>query len=97
MTKAAQETAQTKPTRVVREKQGKVVSAKMAKTVTVVITRRFAHPMYGKTVSRSKKYLAHDEKGQCKVGDMVRIVECRPLSKRKSWRVVQIVKSAVGE
>lgn len=68
--------------------QGTVVSDKNAKTVVVQVERRFLHPLMGKTVRRSKKYHAHDEKGDSKVGDVVRIQECRPLSKLKSWEVV---------
>ena len=68
--------------------QGVVVSDKNAKTVVVKVERRFTHPVMGKTVRRSKKYHAHDEAGQFKVGDIVRIRECRPLSKLNSWEVV---------
>ena len=68
--------------------QGVVVSDKNAKTVVVKVERRFTHPVLGKTVRRSKKYHAHDETGAYKVGDVVRIQECRPLSKLKSWEVV---------
>jgi small subunit ribosomal protein S17 len=68
--------------------QGVVVSDKNAKTVVVKVERRFTHPVMGKTVRRSKKYHAHDETNEFKVGDTVRIQECRPLSKQKSWEVV---------
>ena len=68
--------------------QGVVVSDKNPKTVVVKVERRFTHPVMGKTVRRSKKYHAHDEAGAFKVGDVVRIQECRPLSKLKSWEVV---------
>ncbi|MDE2013505.1 MAG: 30S ribosomal protein S17 [Alphaproteobacteria bacterium] len=68
--------------------QGVVVSDKNAKTVVVKVERRFIHPVLGKTVRRSKKYHAHDENKEFKVGDMVRIRECRPLSKLKSWEVI---------
>ena len=71
--------------------QGVVVSDKNQKTVVVSVERRYAHPMLGKTVRRSKKYHAHDEKGEFKTGDVVRIQECRPLSKLKSWEVVERV------
>ena len=71
--------------------QGTVVSDKNTKTVVVKVERRFTHPMLGKTVRRSKKYHAHDEKGQFKTGDVVRIQECRPLSKLKSWEVLERV------
>ena len=71
--------------------QGVVVSDKNAKTVVVDVERRFLHPAMGKTVRRSKNYHAHDEKGEYKVGDVVRIQECRPLSKLKTWEVVERV------
>ena len=67
---------------------GRVVSDKMDKTVTVLIERKVKHPLYGKVITRSKKYHAHDENNTHKVGDKVKIVECRPISKTKSWRVV---------
>jgi small subunit ribosomal protein S17 len=73
--------------------QGVIVSDKNAKTVVVDVERRFIHPVLGKTVRRSKKYHAHDENGEYKVGDIVRIQECRPLSKLKSWEVVERVSS----
>ena len=68
--------------------QGTVVSDKNAKTVVVKVERRFTHPVMGKTVRRSKKYHAHDENKEFKTGDVVRIRECRPLSKLKSWAVI---------
>lgn len=68
--------------------QGTVVSDKADKTVTVLVERRFKHPLYQKTIRRSKKYAAHDETNQYKEGDVVRIEECRPISKSKSWVVV---------
>lgn len=68
--------------------QGVVVSDKMKKTVTVRVERRLMHPVYKKFVRRSKKYAAHDEKSQAKMGDVVRIQECRPRSKRKCWEVL---------
>ena len=71
--------------------QGTVVSDKNTKTVVVKVERRFLHPVLGKTVRRSKKYHAHDEKGEFKAGDVVRIQECKPLSKLKSWQVVERV------
>ena len=67
---------------------GTVVSDKAEKTVTVLVNRRFKHPLYKKYIVRSKKFLAHDEDNACKVGDRVRIRECRPLSKRKCWEVI---------
>lgn len=71
-----------------RELQGVVVSDAMDKTVTVRVERRVRHPVYGKFIKRSKKFLAHDETNEIKVGDVVRIRECRPLSKRKTWEVI---------
>ena len=75
-------------------RQGIVVSDKMAKTVVVRLERRFAHPRYGKMVTRSTKVKAHDETNDAKTGDTVRIMETRPLSKDKRWRVVEIVDRA---
>lgn len=68
--------------------QGVVVSDKMDKTVTVKVERRFKHPLYKKYIRKSKKYAAHDEGNVIKVGDVVKIRECRPLSKRKTWEIV---------
>jgi small subunit ribosomal protein S17 len=75
-------------------RQGTVLSDKMEKTVIVGVERRVAHRLYGKKVTRTKKYYAHDEAGEAKQGDTVRIVETRPLSKQKRWRVVEIVEKA---
>jgi small subunit ribosomal protein S17 len=66
---------------------GRVVSDKMDKTVTVLVERRVMHPLYKKFIRRSKKYAAHDEANLCKIGDQVRIEECPPISKRKTWTV----------
>jgi small subunit ribosomal protein S17 len=68
---------------------GRVVSDKMDKTVTVSVERRVIHPLYKKFIRRSKKYAAHDENNICKVGDLVRIEECPPISKRKTWTVIE--------
>ena len=76
---------------------GRVVSDKMDKTVTVLVDRRVMHPLYKKFIRRSKKYAAHDETNACKVGDVVRIEECRPLSKRKTWQVIERNGQALGE
>ena len=70
---------------------GLVVSDRAEKTVTVMVERRFAHPLYGKQVKRTKKYHAHDETNECRVGDTVSIMETRPLSKTKRWRVVELI------
>ena len=74
--------------------EGRVVSNKMQKTVTVLIERQVKHGLYGKYIKRSTKLHAHDEEGKCKEGDMVRVAECRPLSKTKNWRVVEILTRA---
>jgi small subunit ribosomal protein S17 len=66
----------------------------MQKTVTVLLERQVQHPLYGKIVRRSTKVHAHDEDGQCKEGDLVRIAECRPMSKTKNWRVIEVVTRA---
>jgi small subunit ribosomal protein S17 len=68
--------------------QGVVVSDQQDKTVTVRVERRIKHPVYSKVIRRSKKYAAHDENNQCKVGDLVAIRECKPISKRKTWEIV---------
>jgi small subunit ribosomal protein S17 len=68
---------------------GRVTSDKMDKTVTVLVDRRVMHPLYKKFIRRSKKYAAHDEANLCRVGDVVRIEECRPISKRKTWLVIE--------
>jgi small subunit ribosomal protein S17 len=70
---------------------GVVASARMNKTVTVVVERRVAHPAYGKQQTRTKKYHAHDEKNEYKIGDVVQIVETRPISKTKRWRVAELI------
>ena len=70
---------------------GLVVSDRAEKTVTVMVERRFAPPLYGKQVKRTKKYHAHDETNECRVGDTVSIMETRPLSKTKRWRVVELI------
>jgi small subunit ribosomal protein S17 len=73
---------------------GRVVSDKRAKTVTVLVERRVTHELYGKIVGKSRKYHAHDEKGEFKMGDMVEIAESRPISKTKSWVVTRLVQKA---
>jgi small subunit ribosomal protein S17 len=77
------------------EKVGQVVSTKMAKTIVVEVTRRVAHPLYKRIVTKRKKFYAHDEESQAKLGDVVRIVECRPLSKLKRWQLSAVVRKAV--
>ncbi len=73
---------------------GVVSSTSMDKTITVTIARTLAHPIYGKSMKRSKKFMAHDETNDCNVGDTVKITETRPLSKRKRWRVVEVLERA---
>ena len=72
---------------------GRVISNKMNQSVSVAVGRLIRHPVYGKFIRRTTKILAHDEKNQCKEGDTVEIVECRPISKHKSWRVVTIIQT----
>ena len=76
------------------EKVGQVVSTKMTKTIVVEVSRRVPHPLYKRIVGKRKKFYAHDEDGKAKLGDMVRIVECRPLSKLKRWQLMDIVRRA---
>jgi small subunit ribosomal protein S17 len=77
-----------------KERIGLVVSNKMDKSIVVSIERRFKHPIYGKFVKKTKTFLAHDEKNDCNIGDTVRIMETRPLSKNKNWRLVEIIERA---
>jgi small subunit ribosomal protein S17 len=77
------------------EKIGSVVSSKMAKTIVVEVIRRVPHPLYKRIISKRRKFYAHDENAEAKVGDVVRIIECRPLSKLKHWRLAEIVRRAV--
>jgi len=74
-----------------KERLGEVISNKMAKTIVVRVQRRFPHPEFKKVVTAYKKFYAHDEKNEAKVGDRVRIQECRPLSKTKRWRLLEVV------
>ena len=77
-----------------KERIGVVASTKMDKTIVVVIERRTKHPIYGKFVKKSTRFFAHDEKNECNIGDTVRIMETRPLSKDKHWRLVEIIERA---
>ena len=77
-----------------RVKQGRVVSDKMEKTIVVVSETRVPHPVYAKIVRKSSRFKAHDEKNDAKVGDVVRIQECRPISKEKRWRLLEVVERA---
>lgn len=80
----------------IRTVEGRVVSNKMDKTVTVLVERQVKHALYGKYIRRSTKLHAHDADNACNEGDIVRVVECAPMSKTKNWRVVQIVARAAG-
>ena len=84
----------TEASKVVRTLTGRVVSYKMDKTVTVLVERRVKHPIMGKIIRLSKKYHAHDEKNECREGDVVEIAEGRPTSKTKSWHVAKLVERA---
>ncbi|HMW38132.1 MAG: 30S ribosomal protein S17 [Saprospiraceae bacterium] len=75
-----------------KERIGIVTSNKMDKSIAVSIQQRLLHPKYGKYVKKTKKYYAHDEKNECSIGDLVKIMETRPLSKSKCWRLVEIIK-----
>ncbi len=77
-----------------KEKTGRVVSNKMDKSITVIVESKMKHPIYGKFVSKSTKFKAHDEQNDCGIGDTVRIMETRPLSKTKNWRLVEIIERA---
>lgn len=75
----------------VKQEIGIVISNKMAKTIVVKIENKYSHPVYSKTLIKTKKYLAHDELGECNIGDQVLVEECRPLSKRKRWKLLKIL------
>jgi small subunit ribosomal protein S17 len=92
-TNAAPATAEAKGSRTLT---GRVVSDKMQKTIAVEIERLIKHPQYGKYVRRTTKLLAHDENGESHIGDLVTIAPCRPFSRRKSWRLIQVVEKAAG-
>jgi small subunit ribosomal protein S17 len=74
-----------------KERIGEVVSDKMDKSITVAVTRRVKHPVYGKFITKTTRLMAHDEKNECHAGDVVKIMETRPLSRNKRWRVVEVV------
>jgi small subunit ribosomal protein S17 len=77
-----------------KTKTGTVVSNKMDKSISVKVEAMFRHPIYGKFIKKSKKFIAHDETNQCGPGDLVRIMETRPLSKTKSWRLIEVLEKA---
>ncbi|RLK51275.1 SSU ribosomal protein S17P [Alkalispirillum mobile] len=80
--------------KVTRNLQGRVISNKADKTITVLVERRVRHPLYGKYIRRSSKMHAHDESNECRVGDVVSIEQCRPISKSKAWRLVKVLERA---
>ncbi|MBM3177518.1 MAG: 30S ribosomal protein S17 [Bacteroidetes bacterium] len=77
-----------------KERIGKVVSNKMQKTITIAVDRKVKHPIYGKFINRTTKFMAHDEKNEAGIGDTVRIMETRPLSKSKRWRLIEVIEKA---
>ncbi|MEE9343136.1 MAG: 30S ribosomal protein S17 [Gammaproteobacteria bacterium] len=83
-------------TKSIRTLMGRVVSDKMEKSAVVLVERKIKHPLYGKYIRRSTKYQIHDAENTCKMGDTVSIQECRPISKNKSWTLLEIVNRAVG-
>ncbi|MEL6628414.1 MAG: 30S ribosomal protein S17 [Bacteroidota bacterium] len=89
MTEVVKETRNRRKVRV-----GRVVSNKMDKSITVLVERRVKHPIYGKFVKKSKKLMAHDDENTCGIGDTVRIMETRPLSKNKRWRLLEVIERA---
>src|SRR5271166_4715153 len=89
------QTTTQKPSGHKNEKVGQVVSAKMHKTIVVEVTRRVPHPVYKRIINKRNKFYAHDEQGTAKLGDVVRIIECRPLSKLKRWRLGEVIRKAV--
>ena len=94
---SAEQTSGTTSEKTVRKTIGRVVSNKMKKSVTVSVERLVRHPVYGKIIRRTTKIMAHDEDQTCREGDTVAIVECRPISKRKSWKVVEVIERAPVE
>ena len=77
-----------------KERTGLVVSNKMDKSISVVVTRKVKHPVYGKFMTKTTKFMAHDEKNECGIGDTVKIMETRPLSSKKRWRLIEIIERA---
>ncbi|MFP4092923.1 MAG: 30S ribosomal protein S17 [Cyclobacteriaceae bacterium] len=77
-----------------KERVGLVVSNKMNKSITVAVERKLKHPIYGKFIGKTSKFMAHDEKNECGIGDTVRIMETRPLSKNKRWRLIEVIERA---
>ena len=87
----------TEKTKQLRTVEGRVVSNKMNKTVTVLVERQVKHALYGKYLRRSTKLHAHDETNACNEGDLVRVAECRPMSKTKNWQVIEVITRAAAE
>jgi small subunit ribosomal protein S17 len=77
-----------------KQRTGRVVSNRMDKSITVAVDRQIKHPIYGKFITKTTKYMAHDENNEANIGDLVKIMETRPLSKRKRWRLVEIIEKA---
>ena len=77
-----------------KERVGKVTSNKMEKSISVMVERKIKHPLYGKYVKKSNSFMAHDEKNECQIGDIVKIMETRPLPKNKRWRLIEILEKA---
>lgn len=77
-----------------KQRVGVVTSNSMNKSITLIVERKLRHPIYGKFVKKTKKFMAHDENNECNVGDTVRIMECRPLSKSKRWRLIEVIEKA---
>ena len=77
-----------------KEKIGKVVSNRMDKSITVAVHRKVKHPIYGKFIGKTTKFMAHDDRNECGIGDTVKILETRPLSKRKRWRLIEVLERA---
>jgi len=77
-----------------KERVGQVISNKMNKSITVAVQRKVKHPIYGKFIRKTTKFMAHDEKNECNIGDTVKIMETRPLSKNKRWRLIDIIEKA---
>lgn len=92
---ADEKMADEKPQSHKNEKIGEVVSTKMAKTIVVQVTRRVPHPLYKRIITKRKKFYAHDEEATAKIGDTVRIIECRPLSKLKRWSLGEVIRRAI--
>lgn len=76
-----------------KEKIGKVIKNKCNKSITINTTRIIKHPIYGKFIKKNKKFMAHDEQNKCEIGDIVKIIEVRPISKKKKWRIIKILKN----